>query len=911
MLLRGGPAWPADAAAAAPTAPSPPQAAAGKGAQIDPSGLLLFSVTIDGLTLTEGLGAYGEPNDPLIPISELSRLLEADVEVLPVERRIQGRLGEARRSLLVDLPSGTARVGPQEVRLTDADYAVTPTEIYLRASAIQKLFPLKVKVLPEELTIQLAATERFPVQQRLARQGRRPEGSTTPGGDEPALKIVQPYALFTPPSFDVVLDSALHSGEHDRDFRYDVRFGGDLAFANLQGFLASDEQGRATSARVLLQRRSIEGRLLGPLHVREIDLGDTFSPGLALGPRSVSGRGVSLSTVPFDRTSVFNHIDLRGELPPGYDVELYVNDILRGSTSQAVNGRYEFLDVPLTPGVNVIRIVTYGPRGERDESVQVVNVGAGLLEKGESAFVFGAVDQDKPVFRLRNLPLSVVVSGGGPIAADGGVRVVAGLNYGLTERLTLALGAAHISRLGRADDDEVTVGGRTSILGFATQADLGVDAHGGEALSLGVAGQVAGVSGVLRHAEYRGGFLDENNTGASSLRNLERRTELTMDTNLDLRGRILPLSLRGIHDGYADGSSDLLLGAQGSSSVGPLLVSAGAVYSRQSLRPLPATNMLSGYVAASTYRGFKWQIRTTFDYEVLPEFKPKFLTVTVDRRLSETWSLRLAAAETLNQLKAWNVEASSIYQTRIGDLALTGQYDNAHSDWRIAAQWSFGLGYNPERRRYELTRSGPGSGGSAIVDAFVDENGDGKRQAGEPGVPKVVVQGGLPRDHVTGPDGRTFVTGLGAGASARLDVSLERVENAQMQTPPSRIDLRPRPGAVARVEYPMRPTGDVAIKVELLRDDGKRVGLASVRLQLVPAGGGTTQEETTEFDGSAIFQALPPATYRLQLEPAQAARLRMHLVQTPSIVIKGDGSFLPDVTVQVKFDPAPDRPAGD
>jgi hypothetical protein len=48
------------------------------------------------------------------------------------------------------------------------------------------------------------------------------------------------------------------------------------------------------------------------------------------------------------------------------------------------------------------------------------------------------------------------------------------------------------------------------------------------------------------------------------------------------------------------------------------------------------------------------------------------------------------------------------------------------------------------------------------------------------------------------------------------------------------VELRPRPGRVTRLDYPMRPTGGVAVKVELLRDDGKRVGLSSVRVQLVP-----------------------------------------------------------------------------
>src|SRR5207342_137287 len=118
----------------------------------------------DDLTLSEGLGAYGAPEDPLVPVGELARLLEADIDVLPAEGRIVGRLGEARRPLVVDLKTGIARISSQEVRLGLQDVAVTPTEIYLRVSAIQKLLPLKIEVSPEDLALRLHALERFPVQ---------------------------------------------------------------------------------------------------------------------------------------------------------------------------------------------------------------------------------------------------------------------------------------------------------------------------------------------------------------------------------------------------------------------------------------------------------------------------------------------------------------------------------------------------------------------------------------------------------------------------------------------------------------------------------------------------------------------------------------------------------------------------
>lgn len=865
---------------------------------IDPNNLLLFSVDLAGLTLSEGLAAYGEPADPLVPVGELTRLLDLDVEVRPAEGRISGNLGESRRSLLVDLKAHTARIAGQDVPFTDADVATTQTEIYLRSSLLGKLLPVKLAIDDEQLTLSLTAMELLPVQARLQRMANRPDAGSMAAAEDEVLKIASPYRLFTPPSIDAVIGLAGQSSAPHYPMRYDLRAAGDLLYSNFQGYLASDEHGRATSARVLLQRRSVEGRLFGPLHGRDLSVGDVFAPGLALGPRSVGGRGLSFSTVPLDQTNIFNRIDLRGELPPGYDVELYVNDVLRGSTNEAASGRYEFLNVPLSPGVNVIRTVTYGPRGERKEETQVINVGAGLLHRGETTVEFGAVDEDQPLVRLRGADST---ANGEQAKLSRGLRVVTAINYGAAEFLTLTAGAALTPRLEDDDRQVYNVGARTSVFGLATQLDVAADDTGGRAASLGLAAQIHGVAAVLRHAEYRGGFQDENNLGSSLGRDLDNRTELTLDSNLALRGRILPLSLRGVQNTYSDGSYDVLSAARVSSSIASVLVSAGLEYQRNVYRPARPVDQLSGYLAASTYAAFEWQLRATLDYEILPRWRARMLSVSADRKISEAWALRLALGQPLDDLSGTDLLVSSIWITRYGDLSLTGEYNNADHDWRVGAQWNFGLGYDPLDGGYRLTRAGPGSGGSAVFDAFVDANGNGLRDAGEEPVPNVLVQGGGQSQSVTGANGGVFISGLGVSPTARLAVSLEKVDNPSLKTPPSNLQVSPRPGSVARIDYPMQPTGEVMVKLLLVRDDGKRVGLSSVRVQLISQKG-QTAELSTEFDGSAIFSDLPAGTYQIQLDPKQAAQLRMHIDQQPQVTIKGDGSFTPDVTAEVKFD---------
>lgn len=904
VLAAASPGWAAEDAATAAPAGSPIQPPAGA---VDPDSLLLLSIELDRLTLTDGLAAYGDEADPLLPLAELARLLELDIDVLPAEGRVVGRIGEARRSLIIDLKTGAARDGPREVPLAPTDIAVTPSEIYLKASALQRLLPLRLEVNAHNLAIKITPTEQLPIQARQERIARLRDLGANPGsGPDQTLLVQRPYSLLGLPGLDVQLASGYRSESPHVPLRYDIRGAADLAYGNLQGYVGSDETGAPSSARVLFERRSLEGRLLGPLKARVVSIGDTFTPALPLGPRGIGGRGVAISTVPLDQTNIFNRVDLRGELPIGYDVELYINDVLRSGQNTPAEGRYEFLNVPLSPGVNVVRIVTYGPRGERTEETRVLNVGGGLVRRGEATFEFGLVEQNRDVFSFRDRARPVDddddevddASAGGAIR---GYRGVAAVNYGLASFLTVSGGAAILPV---TDDDYRTIfnaGIRTSVFGFSTQLDAAMDDDGAYAGFVGVAGQVGGASVVLRHAEFRGGFLDENGPGFDITEPTRRRTEASADASLEVAGRLIPVSARAARYQYDDGTVNYLGSLRASSTLGSFLVSTGFEYDRKETAS-SRTERLTGYLGASTFRDYAWQLRATLDYDILPEWAARTIAISADREITPTWGLRLGVGQPLDDLDATNFTVASIHRLQVGDLALSGEYNNDDQSFRLGAQLSFGLSFNPARG-YQMTRPGPGSGGSVFFQAFMDDNGNGVRDEGEAPVKDVVLEGGAQRV-VTGEDGSAFVSGVGAGPTSRLVVGLDQLDALSVKTPPTVLDLRPRPGATLRVDYPMQPTGDVLVKLMLRRPDGSSVGLAAARLLLVDSRG-RKFEAGTEFDGTALFSGVPVGKYRVELEPDQAKRLRMRLAAPVAAEVKNDGGFGADVLAEAVFEARP------
>jgi len=881
-------------AAPAALVPVAAQAAQAADARIVEDQLLLYAVQLDSLTLSDSLAAYGDPADPFLPLSELARLLDLEIDVAPAERRVTGRIGEGARPLIIDLGSNTARLAGAAFALAPEDVAATQTEIYIKASALQRFLPARFDVDGEGLTLAIVPREKLPIQARMERIARaRGLGREVDAPDD-MLSVASPYELFSAPAFDVILDAGHDTRGRAFSRRFDLRAAGDLLYTGFQGFLGSDDRGRPSDARFLLERRSLSGEL--PLGATRMSLGDVYSPSLPLGPRSVSGRGFSFTTEPLEQASVFDRIDLRGELPIGFDIELYINDVLRSGQQAPVQGRYEFLDVPLVRGVNVIRIVTYGPRGERAEQVRVVNVGGGQLAGGQTTMDFGVVQQERPMFDLR--PRDRIAD-----PAEGGLRIVASVAHGLSGAVTLVGGAAlYPEPLGR-QRQLLTAGLRTSLAGFAVHGDAALDQRGGSAFGFGLAGQPLGISAVASHFEYRGGFFDENQIFSDITRPLARHSELTLDFTVpSIGGKLLPLSFRGLRDGYAGGGSNIVAGVRASTTIADFLVSTGIDYQRRTIPGAPRQEQLGGILAASRFFDYKWQLRAALDYDIRPSADLRALTLTADRAISDRIAIRFGLGHIFQTPQSTTLQAGATFRLPFGDLALVADYTAPRSDWSIGVRFAFGLGYDRGAGRYRATPPGIASGGSAVLSAFIDRNGNGRFDPGEDPVPDVSVEG-AERRAATGADGRAFVVGLGTAPTGRLQVGTDRIENFYVTTPPRTVQFSPRPGKVIDIQYPLTPTGEVAARL-LFQREGEKVGLSAVRLLLV-RDGVEPRVATTEYDGTAVFSDVPAGTYRLEIEPAQAARLHMRLSAPVTVTVAADGNPVPDVNAEVVFDRRP------
>lgn len=846
--------------------------------------LLLLAVDFQHETFSEALPAYGDPADPMLPVSELARLLGLDIIVLPGQGRITGRLGQAQRPLTIDLKSGEARSGSVGLAIGEGDLRATPTEIYVRASLLQQLLPLDFKVDADNLSVSLVPREKLPFLASRERASRLLQLSDEPLVENATLKVPSPYRMVSVPTFDLAADIGGDSSRGGLLTRFEGRVAADVLRTNVTGFLGTDDRGKLSSIRVKAERRSLTGGLLGPLHATYAAAGDVFSPALSVGPRSVGGAGVIVSNAPLQEASVFERVDLRGELPLGYDVELYVNDVLRAGQHMATKGRYEFLDVGLVRGVNVVRLVAYGPRGERDEETRVINVGGGVVAKGATVIEAGIVWQDKPMID------ATVDEMFDSYLAKGKARAVVSVAHGLTSMLTLQAGGAIFSdQLGQ--ERRVVSGGlRTSLAGLAVQFDHARDLNKGSATSLAAAGRIVGISVVGRHAEYTGRFVDENVPYFDVSRVLSRYSDLTFDMTVPFLSHTrLPISGRVERAQFADGGTTFVVRARTTLSAADTLFAIGGDYSRRTVAGQVDTQA-SGSIAATRLVDYKWQLRASTDFDFTPRARLSAMTLTADRALSERYSLRLGLSKSFGPTRDLTAQGGVSARLPFGQASLIGDYSTSQKSWRVGLQINVGLAWDPNRRGYRLTPPGPASGGSVAFQAFHDNNGNGLPDRGEDPLAGIAIDGPGGR-FKTDAKGQALVTGLGDAPTGLLRIDASEVDTVFGSAPPSQVAFSPRPGDVLKVLYPIVPTSEVATTIKLRQSDGSLIGLAAVYLKLVPERGEAITA-STEFDGMAVFEQVRPGRYKIELEQEQARRLGMFLVKPLTVEVGAKGAIL-------------------
>jgi hypothetical protein len=843
---------------------------------------LILQTRVEGITATDTIVGYGTRAGVFLPLGELAQILDLAIRVSDDGHYASGWFLAEDRTLVIDLRQGLLTTAAGTVPLPPGMVQAFEGELYLRSDMFGDLLPLTITPDLRAQSLLLTTLEPFPFEERMRREEQRERLAQRPLGQtgSPFPRQETPWLALSVPMADVELRGASDSARGAR-FEGDLRLAGDLAFMTAQASLSATSSEGLVSAVIEMGRRDADGDLLGPLRASEFQLGDVATPSMALGLRGTSGRGGFITNQPLEQASVFDRIDLRGVLPQGYEVELYRNDVLLGSTALPVNGQYEFLEIPVDYGLNLFRLVLYGPQGQRREEVRRISVGDGRLSPGEFQYSFGAVQRGVNLLGVKGPFFN-------PSLRYGDWQGSGQLAYGISPAVTVVANTALYQDAGEQRWIAST-GLRTGVGALAVRGDAGMSDGGGHAVGLGLGGRALGGSFALSHFEYGGGFLDEVHSIDAAA--LSRASELDFNTTLVLGGEadglFLPMTARLRHAEYADGRTSTSAGLRGSARLAGMMVSNTLDFIRNTATGGIGFSQLIGNFDLATFNRADTQVRGSLGYRVLPDPGITQVAANAVHRLDDDTVVSGTASYSLDS-DDFSLGLSGARQFDRFTLALDGQYSFRQRTYAVGLRLGFSLGRDPMRQRFFMAQPGLAGSGAVALRAFHDRDGDGRWSDGDLALPDVDFAV-FNNSATTDENGMARLGELGHGNRVSVQLDPSTLPDIAMAPPSRGIEIVPRAGRFHSSEFAVVELSELEGTVRFTGTENNR-GVSGLRLQLRDPQGAAVQTVRTERGGYFFFEQIRPGTYALIIDPEQAARLGICLTapQTVDIAPLGD-----------------------
>lgn len=393
---------------------------------------------------------YRVRTEVLLPLSQFLQLVEIRHRLSP-EGKLEATMDPGNRRIVIDVRRDTMQFGERQVRIEPEFRRFEGGDLYVGAERLGDLLGLRFAVDWADLTVTVIDPGDLPIARRLRREAARdaylrhvegPKADATFGQEHPGWDgVVVDYSLFSP-SVDPIGGSA-----------YTLGLGADLAGGSLE--VLGQSVGAASDGQVRVDA-SWTGVWRDNRWVKQMRLGDVASTS----PRGRSIRGVMLTNAPYVRPSLVGALRYAGWLEPGWSVEAYRGgDLVAFDSTDAVGGFA--VDLPVRYGENPVDFVAYGPFGEIREFNRTYRVLGELLPAGQ--FEYG-------------------LSGGQCRAAACGATANLDLRYGATRRWTVQAGLDQFWRdslPNRVHTYASVVANPTNAWAFQGDVVGGAFAHGG------------------------------------------------------------------------------------------------------------------------------------------------------------------------------------------------------------------------------------------------------------------------------------------------------------------------------------------------------------------------------------------------------------------------------------------------
>ncbi len=815
--------------------------------------MLLLDIRSKKYRIGDGVRGYRTPSGVCVDFADIIMSFDLPVRLDKKSRRATGWLFEEARTFTLDRELNQVQIVNRSEKLTASVLRDTPEGWCVDVKALGRWLDVELKPDLSNALLVVSADRKLPfelAEERKKRAGRIRSAQRIDLSNYPQAR--DPYRFFRMPSVDVVATASIQNDKtvgRNSDLGYDIFASGELAGASFDARLSSNSSGAPESLRMRAYRTDHKGQLLGPLKATHFALGDVSTISTPLGVQTTAGRGAFITNRPLERSDNFDQTTFRGELPAGWDAELYRNDQLIGYTQGSGNGRYEFLEVPLLFGQNRFEIVLYGPQGQVRRDVRRIPVGFDSIPPQETYYWAAVQDAGRDLVNLGN-----------PTQLDYfGWRASFGVERGINARTSLA--ASYSTSRFRGIRRHYLEGSVRRALGPALlEVAAASDLKSGYAMKSQLIAQIGSTNISAEGILLGGGYQSERYD-----LNLRRQLGFSVDHSFKVGSRQIPVHVEALHKKRLNGDSQLELSSRLSFNLDRLTASAEMTWRTRTVASGsdPPDQLEAGLRLSGRLGGIRLRGEARFGL-VGDEKGFQNSRITAEKRIDDSTEWRVQAGyDAASSRGIFGVGLTR----RFDKFALTGQIE-AGSDGSLAAglNLAFSLGPDP-RGGIRVTSEKLASSGQALAIVWHDRNGDGIRQADEPVEKDVELTAGLTGQGLpTDENGQTMIDDLQPFKPVLIGIDSSTLPDPFIQPATSGVVITPRPGVPFTLELPLVSAGEIA--GTLKREDGKI--LSGVDIELYDKAGRLVKTTRSEYDGYFLFESVPYGSYGMRIAPLSA-----------------------------------------
>ena len=847
-------------AASAP-APLAPQPAVARSWTPDPDEQFILDVNIRQLRLGDTVRAYNAPEGTCVVLGDFVKALGVPIRIDLVGKKASGWAFKESNRLDIDLAALEAHYGAKSEPIAPGTIHQTPEGWCVQTSALGRWFGITVNPLTAGSVLLLQSDTKLPIELEMERQQRAAHihHASFDLGTLPQVRI--PYRMWRTPALDFVVSggATFRAGDGVRvDRESSVYAAGEIAHMSYDAQVTTNPNGKPSLIRLRAFRSDPDGHLLGPLKATHFGFGDVEGFDSALTGSVSAGRGAVLTNRPLTARTAFDRTHIEGDLPTGWEAELYRNGELLGFAKSDASQRYVFDDVQLLYGENRIRVVLYGPQGQVRERDELLDVGQDNVPKGKTWYWVGANEPGRDIVTIEKPPDTTVL----PKA-----QATVSMEHGLDARTSVGV----LARAMLVGDQRLTfVEGtvRRSVGAAMLEVSAARESNGGTAAHAQMLGKFGPVY-VNAEALIANDFHLRGGTKES-----ERDGRLALDVPVKLGKTLFPAHAEVHFVDRTDGSRTLEAATRLSAAFDRFDLGTNITYQRDYVRagPAPPGELMVGLLGSGHVGAVR--IRGSADFDVNPtrRFRQAELSAYWSSSEHSDWEGDLAYDGLVHQVRA---RVSHILRIDTMAIAVTGEADT-HGDVAVGFNLNFSL---DPRHGFTLSRRPLAQGGMVHATVYRDVNDNGVLDPGEPLEKGALITTGT-RQAERKTDSRGSVTIGGLTAYVPLPVGVDETSlDDPMLVPEKALQVVvPRPGVPADVQIGLVGGGDVE---GALMKSGE-LGFEGVDLELVDSAGKVVGTARTDFDGFFLFDRVAYGSYTLRISTSSAAAVKL----SPDLGIK-------------------------